>query len=155
MFTKSQLLLYYLIKKRGLMEDKTKLAKLQYFSDFIHYAFHNQPISQESIVYTRQKQGPLSRILDIDIEVLKKEGIIIEDQRFHYKVAKDISENLNGEEQKTVDYVMKKYGELSYKELMDISHEQAPYLSATSGSIIEFFTSYNLVDEYSDYGRSS
>ena len=54
MITKSQKLLYSLIKKGEVIEDKTKLAKLQYFADFIHYAFYNHPISDEGMIYTKQ-----------------------------------------------------------------------------------------------------
>ena len=60
MITKSQN--YYIdLFKRRVVEDKTKLAKLQYFGDFYHYAFYNHPISDDGMIYTKQKQGPLSR----------------------------------------------------------------------------------------------
>jgi len=47
------------LRKNGGVDDKTKLAKLEYFSDFIHYAFNDEAISGE--IYSRQKQGPLAR----------------------------------------------------------------------------------------------
>ena len=58
--TKSQSLLYDIIQKSGGIDDKTKLAKLEYFADFIHYAFNNAPISETSNIYEKRKQGPLS-----------------------------------------------------------------------------------------------
>lgn len=149
--TKSQQLLYYIVQNKGYIEDKTKLAKLQYFSDFIHFAFHNKPISEESQIYTRQKQGPLARTFGLDIEQLKKSGLIKEDPQFNYQTVKKVPITLSAEEKKTIDYVLKKYGHLSYKELMDISHEQEPFLSSQDGGVIEYFTAYNLVDSYPDY----
>lgn len=151
MLTKSQELLYYIIKQKGEVEDKTKLAKLQYLSDFIHYAFNNKPISEDTTLYTRQKQGPLARTFDDDITTLKANGLVSEEVRFHYKPSQDFEVQLSEKEKETVDFVLNKYGNLSYDELVELTHNQAPYLSSTDKSVIEFFTAYNLVDEYPDY----
>lgn len=153
--SKSQQLLYYIIKQKRVVEDKTKLAKIQYFVDFIHYAFHNNPVSDESLVYTRQKQGPLARTFGQDIEMLKDAGFIKESPKYNYQVVKDIDTDLTPEEKKTVKFVLNKYGQLSYKELMDICHNQEPYLSTQDGGVIEYFTAYNLVDSYPDYAAAS
>jgi len=155
MITKTQKLLLSLIQHNNGIEDKTKLAKLQYFADFIHYAFHSIPISEPEIIYTKQKQGPLSRTLTDDLENLKQMGLITEKPKYHYNLAKSIDVNFSPEEKKTINYVVSKYGKLSYNELIDICHSQAPYLSAGKDDIVEFFTSYNLVDEYPDYVSSS
>ncbi|PIU03872.1 hypothetical protein COT44_01145 [Candidatus Shapirobacteria bacterium CG08_land_8_20_14_0_20_39_18] len=149
--TKSQQLLYQIIKSKGELEDKTKLVKLQYFADFIHYAFNNQPISQTSIVYTREKQGLLSRNFNSDLAVLKEEGLISESPKYHFRVKKEIETEFNKKEIKTIDFVLKKYGDVPYSDLVSICHSQIPYLSTTVGGVAEFFTAYNLVDEYSDY----
>ncbi len=149
--TKSQQLLYCIIKKRGELEDKTKLAKLEYFVDFIHFAFHDKPVSQEEIVYTRQKQGPLAFNFNDDLKVLKADGCITENPEYHFKITKDCQVDFTADELKTIDYVLGKYGEESYKDLLQISHSQTPYLSTKEGSVVELFTAYNLVDEYADY----
>jgi uncharacterized phage-associated protein len=151
MLTKSQKLLYWLIKRQKCVEDKTKLAKLEYFADFIHFAFNNSPISDQTIVYTRQKQGALSRSFDDDLEVLKKQGLITEQPKYHYRVKEDRSVDLSHSEKATIEYVLSKYGHLSFNELISLCHRQAPYLSAQDGGVMEFFTAYNLVDEYADY----
>ena len=149
--TKSQQLLYYIIKKREELEDKTKLAKLEYFVDFIHFAFHDKPISQEEIVYTREKQGPLALNFNEDLRVLKTGGCIEENPKYHFKTTKDCQVDFTSKELKTIDYVLEKYGKESYKDLVQISHSQAPYLSTKEGNVVELFTAYNLVDEYADY----
>jgi len=154
MLTKSQQLLYYIILKNEGVEDKTKLAKLEYFADFIHYAFHDKPISEESAIYTAQKQGPLSRTLTVDIEALKDCGLIEEKPKFNYAAKRDGAEiNLDEEEKRTIQFVIDRYGELSYRELINISHAQIPFLSARDGEIVEFVTAYNLVDEYPEYAH--
>lgn len=149
--TQSQMLLYELIRQNGGIEDKTKLAKLQYFADFIHYAFSDEPISQAGVIYTRQKQGPLSRDLTSDLEKLKEIGLIKEEATYNYHVAKEITTELPAKKLETIKYVINKYGSLSWKELVEIAHSQEPFLSADPSGVIEFFTAYNLVDYYPDY----
>jgi len=148
---KSQQLLYYLIRSKGTIEDKTKLAKLQYFVDFIHYAFNNKTISQPDIIYTKQKQGLLSRNLTSDIDYLVKNKLIEEKPSYHYHAIKDIKLGLTKQEIKTIEYVLSKYGNLEWRDLVDICHKQSPYLATKNNAIAEFFTAYNLVDEYPDY----
>ena len=149
--TKSQALLYTLIKGLGEANDKVKLAKLAYFADFIHYAFHNKPISEETNVYQKRDYGPLSVAFNSDLKQLIDGGFIKSDKRYHFKTTKDVHTNLNKQEQKTIDYVLGKYGHYPYDVLTGISHKQIPYLSANEGGIIDYNTAYNLVEEYSDY----
>jgi len=153
MLTKSQQLLLYLIElKGGSIDDKTKLAKYQYFTDFIHYAFNNKPVSEESIIYTKQKQGPLAWNFTNDLEELKQKGFIKGGPRYNFKVdKKNYKITLSDKEKKTARFVIKKYGNLSFQELISICHTQEPYLSTDNKAIIEFFTAYNLVDNYPDY----
>jgi len=151
--TKSQKLLYFLIQQKGCIDDKTKLAKYQYFSDFIHYAFNSKPISSPNIIYSKQKMGPLARTLTEDLTILENLGYIKETPRFHYNTIKNMDVDLSEQEKKTVRYVLQKYGELNYEELVNLCHNQSPYLSTQEGGIIEFFTAYNLIDEYQDYGE--
>lgn len=149
--TKSQQLLYCIIKKMGGIEDKTKLAKLEYFVDFIHFAFNDKPVSQEEIVYTREKQGPLALNFNDDLRALKADSCIEENPQYHFKIAKECPIDFDAKELKTIDYVLEKYGKESYHDLFQISHSQAPYLSTREGNVVELFTAYNLVDEYADY----
>lgn len=151
MLTKSQQLLLYLMElKGGKIDDKTKLAKYQYLTDFIHYAFHNAPVSQGAL-YTKQKQGPLARTLTEDLTRLKELGYVKEGLSYQYSVAKKIAMSLSEEEKRTARYVIRKYGELGYQDLIQVCHGQAPYLSAQDGGVVEYFTAFNLVDDYKDY----
>ncbi len=149
--TKSQKLLYELIRRLNGVEDKTKLAKLQYFADFIHYAFHDTPISEVTNVYERRKQGPLSIGFNADLATLKRNGLVGEGPTYHFSVKKEVDTSLSPQESFTIDYVLKRYGKLSYDELINICHSQIPHLSAKENGIVAFFTAYNLVDEYQDY----
>ena len=153
MLTKSQRLLLYLVElKGGCVSDKTKLAKYQYFTDFIHYAFNNKPVSEETIVYTKQKQGPLARNFSDDLEELERQGFIKEDPKYNFKrLKKKYGKSLLPQEKKTANFVISKYGNLNFQELISICHKQEPYLSADKKAIVEFFTTYHRVHEYPDY----
>lgn len=150
--TKSQQLLLAIILFNGGVSSKVSLAKLQYFSDFIHYAFNSELISEPQNVYTRQGKGPLARNLTVDIKNLENMGMIVE-KSYHYSTESNASKNikLTSQEIKTIKYVLNRYGNSSWEDLVRISHEQIPYLSTTEGGIIEPFTAYNLIDEYEDY----
>ena len=149
--TKSQKLLYTLIQELGCIDDKIKLAKFQYFSDFIHYAFYNQPISDVVSIYEKRTYGPLSRNFNADLVTLVSNGLIQQKGKYTYSIKKKIDNNLSKEEIKTIKYVVKKYAKYAYDVLADITHKQIPYLSATEGGVVEYNTAYNLIDEYPDY----
>ena len=149
--TSSQRLLYELIKRLDVADDKVKLAKLAYFADFIHYAFHDKPISEATNLYEKQKFGPLSLNFNADLARLQELGLIKSPKKFHFVVAKDLDTDFKRDEEKTIQYVLDKYKGYSYDLLSDISHKQIPYMSALVGGIINYNTAYNLVDEYSDY----
>lgn len=148
--TKNQKLIYELIKQNGGVNHKVTLAKLQYLSDFIHFAFHSQVISDPTIIYTHQDHGPLARSLSEDIDTLKTAGLISE-KDYKYKVIEDKDLELSEDESKTIRFVVEKYGKTSWQDLKRISHDQAPYRSTKEGEVVEFFTAYNLIDEYPDY----
>ena len=148
MLTKSQQLLYKILETLGKVEDKTKLAKLQYLSDFIHFAFPDSFISGKDVIYTKQKQGPLANTLTNDLETLKDKKFVEENPSYNYKIKKETQLELTPEEIKTIEYVCDKYGKLNWRDLVSISHEQEPYLSALESGVIESFTAYNLIDDH-------
>jgi len=149
--TKSQKLLYELVRKSNGVNDKTKLAKLQYLADFIHYAFHDAPISEIANIYEKRKQGPLALEFNKDLKILKDQHLLEEQPQFNFAVKAEINTELSSQELYTVDYVVKRYGGLSWEELLDICHAQFPHLSAKEDGIVPYFTAYNLVEDYPDY----
>lgn len=152
--TKSQILLYTIIKKLGESDDKIKLAKFAYFADFLHYAFFDESISDKENLYQKRNFGPLSVTFNDDLAVLLKAGLIENNKQYHFKVKKDEKITLTQSELKTIDYVLNKYKNYSYDVLADITHKQVPYMTANDGGVIEYNTAYNLVDEYPDFAES-
>ncbi len=149
--TKSQKLLYTIIQETNGIDDKIKLAKFQYFSDFIHYAFNDEPISDIESIYEKRTYGPLARSFNADLNVLVRSGLIEKKGQFEYCPKDNVNVGLDAKEIKTVKYVLNKYANYSYNILADITHKQIPYLSANEGGVVEYNTAYNLVEEYPDY----
>ena len=85
------------------------------------------------------------------MEELKRQGYIKESPTYKYTLAKDFNLRLSADEKRTARFVMSKYGQLSYADLIQVCHAQAPYLSSKDGGVIEYFTAFNLVDDYQDY----
>ena len=130
------------------MDGKIKLAKYQYFSDFIHYAFNDKPISDVTSLYEKRTYGPLARSFNADLTQLLASGLIENKGKYNYCIKKKVDGLLDDKELKTVKYVLSKYSQYPYDVLADVSHKQIPYLSTNEGGIIEYDTAYNLVDEY-------
>lgn len=150
--TKSQKLLYEIIKELGgSVGDKVKLAKLEYFSDFIHFAFNDTPISEITSLYEKRTYGPLSRAFNTDLVALIDLKVLKQTNSYSYNVLATQDSGLTNDEKKTVRYVVNKYKNNTWKELVEISHEQIPYIASVEGGIVEYATSYNLVDDYADY----
>lgn len=152
--TASQKLLYLIIHQLELVKDKTKLAKLEYFSDFIHYAFHDENISGELELYQKREYGPLGRSFNLDLEQLLQLGLIKQRANYTYTLNKSVEIKISPEKKDTIQYVLAKYGNMSSRDLIEISHKQIPYLSTENGGIIDYDTAYNLVDDYPDYHES-
>lgn len=151
---KSQKLLLYLNTSLNGCDDKTKLAKLQYFCDFISKAFYDSSISGEDYRYQKNKQGPLAFKYNRDLDKLVEDGFLERDGKYHHKPnigLGALKAEFSSNEIKVMDYVLSKYGKLNWRELMNISHEQVPYKSAMDMSEIPLFTAYNLVDDYCDF----
>lgn len=156
MLTKSQQLIYKIVEQSGTVKTKIKLAKLQYLTDFMHYAFNSAFISGEGTVYSRQEKGPLANTLSDDIEALELNELILQPRPYTYAPNKNkkIDINLSPDELYTINYVLDRYGKLPADDLVRISHEQEPYLSSVDSGIIEPFTAYNLIDEHEQEYKS-
>ncbi len=150
--SQSQRVLLHLLYGAAAPVSKLKLAKLEYLVDFIHYAFHNSPASGDGVLYERRRYGPLARTFNADLNELASAKLIAMPQPSRVASAgAQQPEPVEPTVQKTLDYVLARYGGLSTSELLTLCHAQEPYLSACDGAIIEFFTAYNLIDDHQDY----
>lgn len=140
----------YLLEKLGKIEGKKKAYKLLYFLDFDFYEAYDRPFTGET--YTALPMGPAPRYFDGIAEELQKEGLIeivkSKTQPYHendtviFSPKKIIKSHFSGEEQKMLDRVVKVYGNLTGKDLENLSHEQAPYAAVSLYDVIPYEFSY-------------
>lgn len=130
------LVLYLAKQLGGEIRGKKKLAKLLYFADFDFFEKYERPITGD--VYRALPMGPFPTQMTDIIEALERE------QRLEKCSVTEWKENptevytgtsvpdmtvFSVEEMKVIDRVIQKYGQLTGKQLEDLSHAEAPYIA--------------------------
>lgn len=135
-------MVHYIIYKCGSKPNfgKTVLYKLLYFSDFNHYKKNNKSITNED--YRKIEFGPAPAHITTIINKLEKENKIETktiSQNIKYKIlqAPKLSK-LSKEEISTIDRVINKLGNLSARQISDLSHKDNPYLVSKDKDIIDY-----------------
>ena len=128
--------LYLCRKLGGEVRGKKKLAKLLYFADFDFYEKYQKSITGDT--YSALPMGPFPAALDeITTMMAEKKEITVEqvEEREGYNptevyrcIMEPDNSALDAEEKKMLDRVAMKYGNLSGKQLQELSHAEAPYI---------------------------
>lgn len=149
----------YLTSALGKIEGKKKACKLFYFLDFDFFEAYEKPFTGD--IYKAFPMGPMPIYLNGIIEELKDEGKIklrkIRTSPTHdndtviYEPAEATDYKFSNEEKKMLDRIVHVYGNLTGKDLEELSHSQAPYNAVGIFDVIPYeFTYYrdtpNLVD---------
>jgi hypothetical protein len=106
----------------------TKLNKILFYSDFLHYAYYGEPITGAE--YQKLPQGPAPRkLLPVRDEMIKDHELAIRYERalkFTQKRPQALREadvsHFNGEELKLVDDIMRYLGDRTAGEVSELSH---------------------------------
>lgn len=141
----------YLARKLGKIEGKKKICKLFYFLDFDYYEAYNQPFTGD--VYKAYPMGPVPTYLDVIIDELEREKSIRinkirtfpnhENDTIVFEPKKGTDYTFTVEEKKMLDRIVRIYGNLTGKDLENLSHSQAPYNAVSTYEIIPYeFTYY-------------
>lgn len=119
---------------------KTKLNKLLFYADFIHYYTYGTSISGSR--YVHLPYGPVPDGYEDTLEALQHYGVIdISEKNSAELIASGDNsavDFLTPEEQKTVSWVMKTYGDMSASQLTEISHRERAYKNTRSGEEIAY-----------------
>jgi len=119
---------------------KTKLNKLLFYADFIHYYTYGTSISGSR--YVHLPYGPVPDGYEDTLEALQHYGVIdISEKNSAELIASGDNsavDFLTSEEQKTVSWVMKTYGDMSASQLTEISHRERAYKNTRSGEEIAY-----------------
>ncbi len=139
---KLQLVQFILSRLDGGSADLWKIYKLMYFIDFAFYAEHKRSLSGAE--YYNWPYGPVP----MDKQQYSIENII--DKGAHETLWRKIDEkhvqiqtlantdNFKDAELIVIENILSRYGGLSGKELVDLSHEDMPWKMTKEGEKIEY-----------------
>lgn len=139
-----QMLIYILKKFRNHGVSKTKLAKLLYLSDFYHYYYNFESMS--NVMYRCKDFGPLAEpFLDTIDEMYNKGELHIEIQpegaqmlSLSVSVNQNDFVHLSEEEKKEIDQICAKWGKVSVNELVNFTHNQKPWMACRPNEVIPY-----------------
>jgi len=151
-----QVLLYMLEKTAGKPNvGMTALYKLLYFIDFDYYEKYDEQLM--GLTYIKNHYGPTPREFVKVVEEMKKDGDLeevkspyfaYEQKKFLPRKSADLA-SLSGQEIAMIDSVLSRYGDLSAKQLSDLSHEDTPWVVAEDGKNIEYEHVFYRTDAFS------
>ena len=145
-----QMILYILQQSRETY--KTKINKLLWYMDFIHFKKFTVSISGD--FYIHLSYGPIPDDYEWIVTLMLEERLITSEEKIFDK-EKDIAGELiranercdktifSESELETMNFVLEKLGHLTSGQLSEISHKEIPYVKTKNGKKI----SYNLARE--------
>lgn len=151
-----QVFLYVLEKTAGKPNiGMTALYKLLYFIDFDYYEKYDEQLM--GLTYIKNHYGPTPREfvkvveemkLGGDLEEVKSAYFAYEQRKFLPRKSADLS-TLSAQETAMIDSVLSRYGDLTAKQLSDLSHEDTPWIVAEDGKNIEYEHVFYRTDPFS------
>ena len=128
------------IAHRGRSIYKTKLNKLLFYSDFVHYRIHGSSISGAR--YVHLPYGPVPDRYEGMLSKLAAADTIWYERRGDYQLIKGwndpLIDVLGNEERGTLDWVLGRLGSMSSSELTRQSHRERGYRSTKLGEPIAY-----------------
>lgn len=130
---------------------KTKLNKLLFYIDFIHYKKLSISVTGNS--YTHDRYGPTPDDYDLIISIMLKEGLIDKDEvvfrdlvREQLKPIASCDKSMfSADEIEIIDFVLNKFRNFNCTKIKRYSHEEVPYKKTVDGQKIP----YTLAEELS------
>ncbi len=142
----------------GQVQGKKKLAKLLYFVDFDMYENGNTSITGD--IYKKLPMGPFPTSLEVvtnamvlagNLNVTKREGVNGYLPTEIYSCVKEPNMAVfDTNEIKILNRVIVKYGQLTGKQLEDISHAEAPFVGTNLAEEIPYELTFYRGTDFSD-----
>lgn len=142
--------LMYMLSRLKAIEGKKKLYKLFYFLDFDFFEAYDKSFTGET--YVALGMGPAPRYLDALTDELTANGYLTirKERKFPthekdtviYQPKKAVGYKFTPQEKRMLDRVLTLYGGKTGKELEQLSHCQAPYISSGLGDVIPYEFAY-------------
>ena len=144
-----EVILYLAEKLGGEIKGKKKLAKLLYFVDFDFFEKFQKSLTGD--VYKALPMGPFPVTMErVLTDMAREEKITIKFEKVRadynpteiYRAKKKMEGNFSKEERQILDRVILKYGNLSGKQLEDLTHAEAPYIGTAPNQEIAYELAY-------------
>lgn len=152
-------ILYLCQSLGGSISGKKKLAKLLYYVDFDHFEYKESMKSITGDTYQHWEMGPVPKKYTSIIEALEKSGKLLHSQQhnpnyrpteiFTATTSPDLSV-FNGDEIFILNRVIKKYGDLTGKELETLTHQEAPYIATEPNQDIDYELAFYRGTEFNE-----
>src|SRR3989338_2367457 len=150
--------LYSCRELQGEVRGKKKLAKLLYFVDFDFYEKHQRSITGD--VYKALPMGPVPSALgSVTEEMVSKKMLVVKQVKerpdynptevYRCLVAPDLSV-FSPDEKSMLQRIIIRYGQLTGKQLEDLSHAEAPYSAAKPNQEVPYEFTYYRGTDFSD-----
>lgn len=151
-------ILYLCSKLKGEVRGKKKLAKLLYFADFDFYEKSQKSITGDT--YLAFPMGPVPSALEAITATMTKEKMLAIEhvaEREGYNptdvytcLAEPDLLVFDTEERDMLDRIVLKYGNLTGKQLEELSHAEAPYIGTELRKEIAYELAFYRGTDFSD-----
>lgn len=153
-------ILYLCHKLGGSVFGKKKLYKLLYYVDFDKFEYKESmnPVTGET--YQAWKMGPVPVHFSEIIKDMQERSLLQHTQQettpnYHptdiYTAITDADETVFTEDEKFIlDRVIRKYGQLTGKQLEDLTHAEAPYIATEASGDIDYELAFYRETEFND-----
>lgn len=140
-----EIILYLAEKLGGQIKGKKKLAKLLYFVDFDFFEKYQKSLTGD--VYKALPMGPFPIAMEkVLADMVNKKMITIKSEQEKagynpteiYKTGAKSKDVFTKDEQKILDRVVLKYGNLTGKQLEDLTHAEAPFIGTAPNQEIAY-----------------
>ena len=160
-------ILLYILKEVGGKPNvgMTVIYKILYFIDFDYYEKYEEQMM--GLVYQKNQYGPTPIFFQKIIDELVKAGDveIIKSKYYKYpqvkylvnpRIEPDLS-ILTGQEQKFIDWELKRFSDRSASYLSELSHKDVPWISTETGKTIDYESVFYGTGETSirNYGHNN
>ncbi len=131
--------IYYFVRKLGVIESRIKLVKLLYLADVEAKEKLGRTITGLKYIYHfygAYAPEIIEKALEMDGEEIREVYNPIFDRYEYYPVKEEIKVNLGPDEIEVLDEVIRKYGRLNTGEIKEVAYNTKPMLNAEPGEII-------------------
>lgn len=145
MFSLLKTILYYCNKSSQKLY-KTKLNKLLFYTQFLHYKNHDEQLLNGNFICDHY--GPVLENLDEYLSLFERAGFIsLKNTRYGKVIESNVAidkKDYSDKERKTMQKVLNKFDNYTSREISDYSHEESLWENTELKDVIDIERAYEL-----------